>query len=202
LKARPLVPVVVQPTVATTTNSGLLMKAILVPLVLIALILIFLVFKPNAYNSLVSYFTGSGDNKELVDDKKDKNLVDKEVVPIVKDKRVEGNEVLDKEKPKEIEKENKKVEEPNKDEDRGATTGGTVSTKTNRFYIIIGSFTNDSAAKKAIAKANKIGYPGAKILKMSGRIRVSVDDYSAKTNAVGKAKRVGKDFPGAWVLAN
>jgi hypothetical protein len=185
LTVRPLVPVVVNAVPAEPTSSSLLLKAILVPLVLIALILIFLVFKPDAYRSLAAYFTGSADDKELVEAGKE---------TIEKDKLKEGDN-------KEEDKTEEKVEKP-ENNDRGATTGGIVSSKTNRFYIIIGSFTNDAAAKKAIAKANKIGYPGAKILKMSGRTRVSVDDYEAKSNAVGKAKRVGKDFPGAWVLAN
>ncbi|MFT5618716.1 MAG: hypothetical protein ACI85I_001951 [Arenicella sp.] len=210
LTVRPLVPVVVNAVPAEPTSSSLLLKAILVPLVLIALILIFLVFKPDAYRSLAAYFTGSADDKELVDDKKDSELDDKKITLIEKDKeRVDkeaGKETIEKDKlkegdNKEEDKTEEKVEKP-ENNDRGATTGGIVSSKTNRFYIIIGSFTNDAAAKKAIAKANKIGYPGAKILKMSGRTRVSVDDYEAKSNAVGKAKRVGKDFPGAWVLAN
>lgn len=207
LTARPLVPVVIKPTPPQPASSGLLMKAILVPLVLIALILIFLVFKPDAYNSLASYFSGNGDN-ELVDEKKKEDLENKEITPIGKaDSEANNpkeNEVVES-NPKEMEveedEEDEEVENPNSN-DTGATTGGIITSKTNRFYIIIGSFTNDAVAKQAISKANKIGYPGAKILKMDGRTRVSVDDYSTRDNAVGKAKRVGKDFPGAWVLAN
>ncbi len=203
LKARPLVPVVVNPTPPKPASSGLLLKAILVPLVLIALILIFLVFKPDAYNSLASYFSGNEDNTELIDGEEGEDVAGNEIAPIKKEEEganKDVNEVVEEDNPRE-EVTNDEVDESDNN-DRGATTGGTISSKTNRFYIIIGSFTNDSAAQQAIGKANKIGYPGAKILKMDGRIRVSVDDYSAKINAVGKAKRVGKDFPGAWVLAN
>ncbi len=158
LKARPLVPVVVNPTPPKPVNSKLLLKAILVPLVLIALILIFLVFKPDAYNSLASYFSGSGNDTELIDDKKGEEVVENEIAPIKKgeeDTNKDGNEIAKEDRVKEEDANNEKADESDND-DRGATTGGVISSKTNRFYIIIGSFTNDSAARKPLPKRIKL----------------------------------------------
>ena len=216
IKAKPLIPVRVKDNGAKPDGgSNLLLKAILIPLVVIAIALIFLFTNDKAYNALTSYFNiEQNDDRSDVADELDrtKRLIEnhggesEDIVDPLENSGAEDptTNVDTEEKPEEDKTDEEPVKEPEdtKSEPEPASDDKIVTGKTNRYYIIIGSFSNEAAAQKAITKSNKIGYPAAKILKMDGRIRVSVEDFANKSDAVDKAGKVGKDFPGAWVLAN
>lgn len=211
INARPLVPVPISDNTPSPTGGGgdkLLLKAILIPLVLLSLVLVFFMINKDAYNSLLSYFGSPG--TEVVDQPRDNgnNLNDntkKDNGDNAKNdntKKDDGNKSAINENDK---ADNSKVDnskKPDAKADDSKPKNDVVTSSTSRFYIIIGSFSNQKAAQKAVNKCKKVGYPNAKILKMNGKIRVSVEDYAQKTEAMTKASKVGKDYPGAWVLAN
>lgn len=151
-------------------------------------------------NTITDVNDNNGDNNASNDNKpEDKEPEDKKV----EDKKPEDKKVEDK-KPEDKKPEDKKPEDKKPDV-KPSNTGSTnsiITSKTNRYYVIIGSFTDMTSANKALKKCKKIGYKDAKILKVGGKIRVSVADFGAQADAKTKAGQVGKDFPGAWPLKN
>ncbi|MGB0522550.1 MAG: SPOR domain-containing protein [Flammeovirgaceae bacterium] len=212
INARPLVPVpITDDTPMPGSGDKLLLKAILIPLIIISIVLVYFLVDKEAYQTISSYFS-SDDSGVVVPPKKDDNtnLTDNTKNDTDNTTTVDGNDT-DKSDGKGDDTANAKTDgtaNPDKTDsntntktpDDNKTT--VVTSNTARFYIIIGSFTNDNAAQKAVNRCKRVGYSDAKILKMNNKIRVSVEDYTSRNDALEKAKKIGKDFPGAWVLAN
>ena len=208
IAARPLVPVPISDNAATTGAKGdnLLLKAILIPLIILCVALVYFLFNQETYQAMMAYFNKPTTEVTVPPVKKpDGNKPTGDTtIPKKTDKNVKGTKKTDGAKQGGDTK--KTTTEKKPDATTKTSTGDTnsdvVTSTTSRFYIIIGSFGNERAAKKKVSESKRLGYSEAKVLKMNGKIRVSIEDHEKRDIAITKAAKLGKDFPGAWVLAN
>ena len=205
ITARPLMPVPITDDAPKPSGDKLLLKAILIPLVLLAFVLVFFMINKEAYQSLVGYF--SSPDQEIVDNSGNNGTSNDGANNGTSNTDKDDNGGEDTKTDKSDGKtpdanSDKKDNNTPKNDDTNTTDKDVVADNTTKFYIIIGSFTNTTAANKKIKECKRIGFPNAEVLKMNGRIRVSVEAHTDRATAEAKAKKLGKDFPGAWVLAN
>ena len=222
IAARPLVPVAVTDHTPAPTGKGdnLLLKAILIPLIILSVALAYFLIDKEAYQAMVAYLNkpstevntppikdkpdgeanngkkddGTGDIVLLDDDKKGS-------------KKTDGTTKVDKPDNSTVKDDGAKKSDNTTTADKSSntTTGkDDISKATSgvRFYIIIASVKTDKGAQKKVNQCKRLGYKNARVLKMNGKIRVSIDDFADKATALEKAKQLGKDYPGAWPLAH
>jgi len=76
-----------------------------------------------------------------------------------------------------------------------------VSSATNRFYLIYGSFTSLEDAKKQASTYRDKGFKKAKVIVKDEKYRISLSDYSTKELADKAKKELPTVYKGAWVMA-
>lgn len=82
-----------------------------------------------------------------------------------------------------------------------ADLGEVVSSKTGRFFIVIGSYSDMEKARVGLAEAKKKGYPNARVVTAEQKFRVSVEDHPTRNEALQAAENVKQNYQSAWVLA-
>ncbi|MCD4665824.1 MAG: SPOR domain-containing protein [Bacteroidales bacterium] len=76
-----------------------------------------------------------------------------------------------------------------------------VSSATNRFYLIYGSFTTLEDAKKEVPRYRDIGFKKAKVIVKDEKFRISLSDYSTKELADKAKRELPSAYKGAWVMS-
>lgn len=213
LEAKPLTPAVITDKIPVPSeNNKLLMAAIAIPLIVLFFLFLFFLLNRDSYEKLTSYF--SGDTPALVEERSNTDEVAENSFAKIDSLKAareaseeKDSEAGDKASAKTAEK-SKTVEpkpQPKEEKpvaDAGSSTDLVVSSKTNRYYVIIGSYSDIASAKKAALKCRKIGYETAKVVNIGNRVRVSLQDFAQKPEASTFATKAGKDYAGAWVFAN
>lgn len=80
----------------------------------------------------------------------------------------------------------------------------TVEEVSPRFFIIAGSFPVENQADAFIEQLNRKGVSGGSKLKCDGKIRVAIEGFANKADAVErmKAYKLKQGFEGVWVYAH
>ncbi|GAA4834093.1 SPOR domain-containing protein [Algivirga pacifica] len=94
------------------------------------------------------------------------------------------------------------TEEPSVDEYESSVSsdqiaGNLVTGPSNRYYIIVSSFSTLNNAEVAQKKLVRDGYTDAKVISYRGKYRVSAGDFSDRNAASSRNKQLS--FKGAWV---
>ena len=75
-----------------------------------------------------------------------------------------------------------------------------ISSATNRFYLIYGSFTKMEDAKKAANKYIAEGFKKTRIIVKDDKIRISLSDHSTAEGAHSAKKMLPAKYKDAWVM--
>lgn len=75
-----------------------------------------------------------------------------------------------------------------------------VSSKSNRFYLIYGSFKTMDDARVQLKKFVSEGFKKAKIVAKDNKFRISLSDYSSMQQANVAKRELPAKFKGAWIL--
>lgn len=75
-----------------------------------------------------------------------------------------------------------------------------ITTATNRFYIIFGSFNSINDAKNQAIKYNTEGFKKAKIISKDNKFRISLSDYSSKELADKGKSELPAKYKDAWIM--
>ena len=181
-------------------KSDLILWLILIPLVVITAFLLYFFFNESAMKNLQALNPFQSNQSELVEiEANDTN----NPTAITSTKKDEAKDDTKKEISKTEDKKipvAKKKEEVKKETPKPVANNLVVTSKTNRFYLIYGSFSTLNNAKKAVTAQRKKGYKTAKVLQVNGKNRVSLADFTSQQEAdVGIRKHQGK-FKGIWVF--
>ena len=75
-----------------------------------------------------------------------------------------------------------------------------VNKPTHRYYLIIASLPNVKKAEDLVNELQKKGYKEAKTILSNNRARISLSDYTQKSEATNEKKKYLKDYPDMWIL--
>jgi len=75
-----------------------------------------------------------------------------------------------------------------------------VNEKTGRFYLIFGSYNREKDAEKQVKKYIKAGFPDAKIVISSQKIRISLSDHVDLDGAKAAKAKLSKKYEDAWII--
>ena len=76
-----------------------------------------------------------------------------------------------------------------------------VTSKTNRYYLIYGSFSNLANAKASVNKERIKGHKRAKVIHVDNKFRTSIADFQNLENANTELKKYQKKYQGVWVFS-
>jgi len=74
-----------------------------------------------------------------------------------------------------------------------------VTSQTGRYYVIFGSYTNLTDARRLLEKYREDGFYQAKIIVKENIFRISLSDHGTQQEALSAKKRMGKEFEEAWI---
>ncbi|MEN7549154.1 SPOR domain-containing protein [Rapidithrix thailandica] len=183
--------------------SDLVLLLILIPLLVITVFAIYFIINPSAYDKLVDVFTkeeaielASNSTKGEADNNPGKTTP-------VGQKESESKPVSPtSEKEKGVSPAGQDTKNPQKNTKPStpSPSGSIITSKTGRYYVIIGSYSTVKNAQVAVKGANEKGYSNAKILQSGTSYRVSIDDRAGKGDGSKAAQDAKKDYSGAWLL--
>lgn len=75
-----------------------------------------------------------------------------------------------------------------------------ISSPTERFYIIIGSYSSLEEAKKLVKDYYDEGFKKAKIISKDDKFRISLADYETKELADQSKKELPEKYKDAWIM--
>ncbi len=75
-----------------------------------------------------------------------------------------------------------------------------ISSPTERFYIIYGSFGTLEDAKSQLAQYRESGFKKAKVVTKDNKFRISLADYATSEQAAAAKKELPAKYKDAWVL--
>ncbi len=79
-------------------------------------------------------------------------------------------------------------------------SNGIISSPTDRYYLIFGSYNTLGDAKNAAEKYKKDGFYQAKVIIKDDAYRVSLDDHASFQEAKDALARLGKEYQDAWIV--
>ncbi len=162
------------------------------PLALLAIAVAYFFFNPAAYENIKLMFPQAKPDAEIAAPAANK---DAENVATEEDK----DSVVIQTKPIAETKEKPETKPTSTQPTVTSTQADIVTEKTNRYYLIAGSFKTAASAQKALTEAKEKGYSGAKIVKSDNRYRLSIGDYPTKSAATQAGVTASnKDYKGAW----
>jgi cell division septation protein DedD/nucleoid DNA-binding protein len=182
----------------TTTQISVLWLG-LIGVIIFGAFLTYLFTNEQARHALKSAFSSSDSSKNQINIVDTINTTIDANAPVVKseEKNSSSNkEVKEDKKNKEDSKTSKKEENVAMNK---SSNSNIISSKTNRYYLIVGSYADVKSAEKAMNAAKAKGYSNAKVVK-SDKIRVSIGDYSSKDEADKAIQKAKKDYASCWRL--
>ena len=75
-----------------------------------------------------------------------------------------------------------------------------ITTATNRFYLIFGSFSSLNDAKTQAIKYNEGGFKKTKVISKDNKFRISLSDYSSKEVAEKGKSELPAKYKDAWIM--
>lgn len=75
-----------------------------------------------------------------------------------------------------------------------------INKKTDRFYLIFGSYDRQKVAEKQVKKYLKNGFTDAKIVINDKNIRISLSDHSSLDEAKAAKAKLAKKYEDAWII--
>ncbi|GAB4351047.1 MAG: hypothetical protein OHK0038_28880 [Flammeovirgaceae bacterium] len=190
----------------TTTQISVMWLA-LIGVIIFGTFLAYLFTNEQARHALKSAFSSSDSARSSINVVDTVNTTIDANAPVIKSSEEKNNsskkeEISTKDDTKKAKKEEVKT---SKKEEKAiannkSNNSNIVSSKTNRYYLIVGSYADVKSAEKAMNIAKSKGYSNAKIVK-SDKIRVSIGDYASKEDADKAILKAKKDYASCWRLS-
>lgn len=191
-------------------SNQLMIAAIAIPLAVVFIVFLYFLYNKQAYDSVISYFdkapavvtgtSGTVENQDSLQAVADNNLMEGQDEEKSKADATSGKDNSTSEDAAAADDGNASRSEAGSQ--NSSSSDMVVASSDNRFYVIIGSYSDMASAEKKARQCRKIGYGTAKVVKRNDRIRVSLEDFAQKSDASQFAAKVGKDYAGAWVFSN
>jgi hypothetical protein len=135
--------------------------------------------------------------EEIVFDEEDEQGIQEEVGLEDEFEETEGEDIAT--EPEEEPEQEPKVEEPVTPKETPSTVSTNPSGVSGNFYIIAGTFSEQSNAEKLVADLKQQGYPAEIVGFLNNMHYVSVQSFSTRSDANNALSKISNDVPKAWV---